>query len=129
VCGRPERSPDPQAGEQWQHHRSIAGLARGEQDDQQAATAVDRGVDLRAQPAARPAESVIARFVPAAARIVVIRPSLCVLVEPRTILPNALTTHLSHGAWSLFRRSVQLGDATPSAGPRIADLQQYFDTH
>jgi hypothetical protein len=36
----PERSPDPQAGEQWQHHRSIAGLARGEPDDQRAATAV-----------------------------------------------------------------------------------------
>lgn len=30
----PERSPDAQAGEQWQHHRSITGLARGEQDDQ-----------------------------------------------------------------------------------------------
>jgi len=30
----PERSPDAQAGEQWQHHRGIAGLARGEQDDQ-----------------------------------------------------------------------------------------------
>ena len=45
----PERSPDPQAGEQWQHHRSIAGPARGEPDDQRAATAVDRRVDLRAQ--------------------------------------------------------------------------------
>jgi hypothetical protein len=75
------------AGEQWQHHRGIAGLARGEQDDQPAATAVDRGVDLGAQPAARPAESVIARFVPAA-RILVIRPSPYVLFEPRTILPN-----------------------------------------
>jgi hypothetical protein len=29
----PEPSPDAQAGEQWLHHRSIAGLARGEQDD------------------------------------------------------------------------------------------------
>jgi hypothetical protein len=84
----PERSPDPQAGEQWQHHRSIAGLARGEQDDQRAATAADCGVDLRAQPAARPAERMIVRFVPAAARILVIRPSHCVLVEPCPILPN-----------------------------------------
>ena len=69
-------------------NRSIAGLARGEQDDQRAATAVDRGVDLRTQPAARPAESVIARFVLAAARILVTRPSPSVLFEPRTILPN-----------------------------------------
>lgn len=53
-----------------------------------AATAVDRGVDLRAQPAARPAESVIARFVHAAARILVVQPSPYVLFEPRTILPN-----------------------------------------
>src|SRR5437879_1711557 len=65
-----------------------SGLARGEQDDQRAATAVDRGVDLRAQPAARPAESVIARFVPAAARILVIQRSPYVLFAPRTILPN-----------------------------------------
>jgi hypothetical protein len=49
--------------------------ARGEQDDQQAATAVDRGVDLRALPAARPAECMIAQFAPAAARIPVIQPS------------------------------------------------------
>jgi hypothetical protein len=49
---------------------------------------LDRGVDLRAQPAARPAESVIARFVPAAARILVIQPSPYVLFEPRTFLPN-----------------------------------------
>ena len=41
-----------------------------------------------AQPAARPAESVIARFVPAAARFLVIQPSPYVLFEPRTILPN-----------------------------------------
>jgi hypothetical protein len=88
TVGPGARSPDAQAGEQWQHHRSIAGLPRGEQDDQRAATAVDRGVDLRAQPAARPAESVIARFVPAAARILVIQPSHYVLFEPRTILPN-----------------------------------------
>jgi hypothetical protein len=59
-----------------------------DEDDQRAATAVDRGVDLRAQPAARPAESVIARFVPAAARILVIQPSPYVLFAPRTILPN-----------------------------------------
>jgi len=83
----PERSPDA-AGEEWQHHRSTAGLARGEQDDQRAATAVDREVELRAQPAARPAESVIARFVSAAARILVTRPSPSVLFAPRTILPN-----------------------------------------
>jgi hypothetical protein len=56
-----------------------------DEDDQRAATAVDRGVDLRAQPAARPAESVIARFVPAAARILVIQPSPYVLFAPRTI--------------------------------------------
>jgi hypothetical protein len=39
-----ERSPDAQAGELVAAPRSIAGLARGEQDDQRAAAAVDRGV-------------------------------------------------------------------------------------
>jgi len=83
-----DRALDTQVREQRQHHRRVTGLAGGEQDGQRAAPSVDRGVDLRAQPAARAAEGVIARFVPAAARILVIRHRPCVLDEHGAILPG-----------------------------------------
>jgi len=83
-----DRALDTQVREQRQHHRRVTGLAGGEQDGQRAAPSVHRGVDLRAQPAARAAEGVIARFVPAAARILVIRHRPCVLDEHGAILPG-----------------------------------------
>jgi len=83
-----DRALDTQVREQRQHHRRVTGLAGGEQDGQRAAPSVDRGVDLRAQPAARAAEGVIARFVPAAARILGIRHRPCVLDEHGAILPG-----------------------------------------
>ena len=55
-----DRALDTQVREQRQHHRRVTGLAGGEQDGQRAAPSVDRGLDLRAQPAARAAEGVIA---------------------------------------------------------------------
>src|ERR1035437_5722913 len=61
-------------GEHGQAHRSVAGLARGEQDGQRPATAVDRGVSLRTRAATGTTQAMIVRFVLAAAQILVIRP-------------------------------------------------------
>jgi hypothetical protein len=52
-----DRALDTQVREQRQHHRRVTGLVGGEQDGQRAAPSVDRGVDLRAEPAPRAADT------------------------------------------------------------------------
>lgn len=68
------RASDLQLGQQRQHHRGIPGLAGCRAMTSGATPAVDHGVHLRRQSAARPTEGVMSRFVPAARGFVVVRP-------------------------------------------------------
>ena len=60
-------------GKHRKHHRRVARLSRGGQDDQRPGACVDRYLRLGPQTSAGLTQNVIARFFPAAPRILVIR--------------------------------------------------------
>ena len=73
VRGRPPVPVHLELGQQRGHRGCVPGLAGCHHDDQREPAPINQRVGLGREPTARPADSVIARFVPPRARNLVVR--------------------------------------------------------